>query len=213
MPTTRIRFRALQCLTTFCLIIFPLAGNAQDTPESAIEAATPQNGDVLKVRVWPDSSLSGEFPVEETGLVYLPLIGEYRVAGRSVASIRQELRALYGRELKSPVVTVTPVFRVSVLGAVQRPGMYYVDATRTWFDVISEAGGFQSNAARDQVRVIRGPTTLNVNAAEGNQSALGVSVQSGDRIIVQERPLRPWMPILSVIQTVVIIATAINQFK
>ena len=39
------------------------------------------SGDVLRLRVWPEEALSGEYPVEVSGIVYLRLLGELHVAG------------------------------------------------------------------------------------------------------------------------------------
>jgi len=173
-------------------------------------------GDILRIKVWPDSSLGGEFPVEETGLVYLPVIGEYRAAGRPISEIRQELRTGYSRELKLPVVNVTPLFRVSVLGAVQKPGLYYADATSTWFDLISDAGGFTSTANRNDLRILRDGQSLRVNAAQAELESggpLNVPVQSGDRILIPELHNFKWQTPVAVLQTLVIMASAVYQFS
>lgn len=147
-----------------------------------------QAGDVLRIRVWPDSSFNGEFPVEETGFAYLPLIGQIDVGGRSIRDLRVELRHAYGEDLKMPVVTITPVFRVSVLGAVRAPGLYHVDPTLTLLDVISMAGGFTERARQDHIRVIRaGRETVRIRAGralESGEALEGVALQSGDRIVV-----------------------------
>jgi protein involved in polysaccharide export with SLBB domain len=148
-----------------------------------------QPGDVLQVRVWPDTSLSGEFPIEETGYAYLPVVGRIEAGGQNLADIRASLRTAYAREMTMPVVTVTPIFRVSVLGAVRAPGLYRVDPTMTLFDAISMAGGFLENADPGRLRILRDGRVIEVNA----QAALetggpigGVDLHSGDRVVVPE---------------------------
>jgi protein involved in polysaccharide export with SLBB domain len=183
-------------------------------PPARSESSPLRVGDVMRIRVWPDSSLGGDYPVEETGLVHLPLVGAYSVAGRSIASIREELRGLYEKELKSPVVTVTPIFRVSVLGAVQRPGLYFADPTQTWFDVISNAGGFSNDADRHAVRILRDGKTIRINATTEELSAdqsLDIAVQSGDRILVPSQPTSRLPLILGLAQTAILIAVGVHQ--
>jgi polysaccharide export outer membrane protein len=181
---------------------------------TASETSVLRVGDILRIKVWPDSSLGGEYPVEETGLVYLPVIGEYHAAGRPISVIRQDLRTGYSRELKLPVVNVTPLFRVSVLGAVQKPGLYYADPTNTWFDLISDAGGFTSTADRNDLRILRDGQTLRVNAAQAELESggpLNVPVQSGDRILVPAHTFS-WQTPVAILQTLLIMASAVYQF-
>jgi polysaccharide export outer membrane protein len=150
-------------------------------------------GDLLRIRVWPDSILSGEFPVEETGVVYLPGLGQVRAGGRTLAELRAELRAGYGRRLKSPVVTVVPIFGVAVLGAVIRPGEYQMTATDNLYDAIARAGGLRDDAT-GEVRLIRGGRTvrLTAEAALGSDAAsdAALALQSGDRIVVPRKGFR-----------------------
>src|SRR5690606_6114239 len=105
-------------------------------------------GDVLRISVWPETSLGGDFPVESNGYVYLPILGEVPAGNVSLSTLRAQLREGYSSNMKNPVVTVTPLFRVSVLGAVARPALYNVDPTHTLFDVISLAGGLTTEPER-----------------------------------------------------------------
>ncbi|HKJ93966.1 MAG TPA: polysaccharide biosynthesis/export family protein, partial [Longimicrobiales bacterium] len=144
-------------------------------------------GDLLRIRVWPDSLLSGRFPIEETGYVYLPVLGAIRAGGVRLSELRATLRRMYGEALKAPAVEVTPIFKVSVLGGVVRPGLYQVDPTQTLFDAISLAGGFAPGAKQNHVRLIRGDSIIEVNAKKAlreSASPLALSLQSGDRIVV-----------------------------
>jgi polysaccharide export outer membrane protein len=155
------------------------------TPGNEVLSLRP--GDLLRVRVWPDSSLGGDFPIEADGGVLLPVVGAVQVSGQTLAALRRELRQQYAQAMKLPVVTVIPVFHVSVLGGVMRPGLYEVDPNMTLFDVISLAGGFSSNARENQVRVVRQGAVLPVDAraalATGNLPE-SLRLRSGDRIVV-----------------------------
>lgn len=147
-------------------------------------------GDVLRVRVWPDSALGGTFPIEETGIVVIPVLGELQTAQRTVRELRNELRRKYREIMKEPVVTITPQFRVSVIGAVQRPGLYQIDHTHSLFDVISLVGGFTSNARSDAIQVVRQGRVLEVNAKRALQTGDALSaiqLRSGDKIVVPTR--------------------------
>lgn len=147
-------------------------------------------GDVLKIQIWPDQALSGEFVIEETGIVYLPVIGRVQAGGVSLDSLRAQLRQQYGEVLKQPVVMVIPLFPVYVIGAVTQPGVYQVSATATVFDVVGRAGGFGPRARSDRVKLIRDgvATELDLRGlVESGSSLAPLRVRSGDRIVVPTR--------------------------
>lgn len=171
------------------LLLAAAAALCAQTPRSSgsDDTLVLRAGDMLRVRVWPDSALGGDFPVEAPGVVLLPVVGSVRASGRSLADLRRELRQRYEQAMKLPVVTILPVFRVSVLGAVQRPGLYQVDPTLTLFDVISLAGGFRPDARENDVRVVREGAVLPVDARQALETGAlpeALRLRSGDRIVV-----------------------------
>lgn len=177
-------------------VLILLAGCSSRTPADPPEYGSPfvvRPGDQLRITVWPDEELGGTYAIEDTGLVYLPVLGAVPVAGSTLEEVRTDLRERYQVELKSPIVTVTPVFRISVWGAVNRPGLYVVDPTHTLFDILIMAGGFTGNADQDDVRILRDGRPIAVDAKSalraGEQGDLALELRSGDRIIV---PNKPW---------------------
>lgn len=159
----------------------------------ATESSEPSNvvraGDLLGIQVWPDSVLSGEFTVEETGYVYLPVLGRVLAAGVPLGELRGQLREAYSESLRNPIVSISLQFRVSVLGAVRRPGLYLLEPTQTVWDAVSIGGGFTEAAKEDEIRIIRGDQVYSLNAERAvvqGESALAVPLQSGDRIMVPE---------------------------
>jgi protein involved in polysaccharide export with SLBB domain len=193
------------------------AAAAQDpsrpSPAQSESSYVIRAGDVLKIRVWPDSSLGGDYPVEESGFVYLPVLGETRAAGVELNSLRGDLRKRYGEAMRSPAVSVTPVFRVSVLGAVENPGVYEALPNQTLFDVISLAGGFRDNAKTNELRVMRGGSVINIDARaamESGSTDLALALRSGDRIIVPHRRNSfRLLDVFYVLQSVAVLATLI----
>jgi polysaccharide export outer membrane protein len=180
-------------------------------PQAARLPVTVRAGDLLKVSVWPDAALSGQFEVENNGVVVLPEIGDVSVAGKDIGEIQANLRQLYSQLRKSAIVHVTPIFRVGVLGQVQRPGLYQAEPTMTWFDLIAQAGGFTDRAARDRVTVVRGGRELLINTVESDlvlASSLAVEVRSGDKLIVPRRRW-DWGVALSVVQFTVSVVSLV----
>ncbi|MDP2469919.1 MAG: polysaccharide biosynthesis/export family protein [Candidatus Palauibacterales bacterium] len=146
-------------------------------------------GDVLRVSVWPDTDLSGEFPVEIDGNVYLPFLGGVRAIGIPGDELRRQIREGYQSAQRNAVVTVTPLYRIGVTGSVRRPGAYMVPPTDGFFDVIATAGGFDLRAREDRVSVIREGQVIVLNAKDainkGETLPLdALTLRSGDQIIV-----------------------------
>ena len=171
-------------------------------------------GDVLQVRIWPDADLGGEFPIEETGLVYLPVLGPVAAGGRSFVELRNELRKRYAESMKSPVVTITPLVRVSVIGAVARPGVYYVPPTETIVDVVLRAGGFNEQANADAIQVARNGRITEVKgmaAVQAGGSAQALSLRSDDWIIVPTRKRFSLGTLQAVLQVITIGAVIWTQ--
>ena len=172
-------------------------------------------GDRLRISVWPDSTLSGEFPIEESGFVHLPLLGAVEAARKTVDVLRQELREGYERELQLPVVSLTALFRVSILGGVRFSGVYWVEPSYGLFELISEAGGFTQDAQEDKMIIIRASgESYQIDAARLREAASAESLMrlnSGDRLVVPEDPGFNWSIFLQTLTLVgVIVSIAVR---
>ncbi len=182
------RFRLSALLLFVALLsLVPAYARAQQSARTGDEY-TVRPGDVLRIRVWPDASMNGEYPVETSGMVNLPLVGELKVADLSLPDLRRLLTEHYGRAMKSPVISVIPVFSVGVVGAVSSPGEYQVLPTETVMDVLNRAGGFVKYAKTREIRIVR--VNGRVEQFNGLEALTGkaapLTLQSGDRIVVPE---------------------------
>ena len=115
-------------------------------------------GDRLRLTVFGESDLSGEFTVDGSGFVRLPLVGEVRAAGYTSQQLEGAIgAALSPAYLKSPriaveVATYRPFY---IIGAVNRPGQYpYVDHM-TALNAVALAGGFLPSAVESVVFIRR----------------------------------------------------------
>ena len=164
-------------------------------------------GDVLNIRVWPSAELSGEFAIEDTGLVHLPLLGAVRAVGVPIDQLREELRRRYSETMQNPVVTVTPMFRVTVTGEVQRPGIQVVTPVNTLFDVIGMAGGFRGGADTENLRIVRPGQVIDFDALRAMETGERMDViqlRSGDHIIVPglREPRLTWNNAFTAVRTI-----------
>jgi polysaccharide export outer membrane protein len=103
--------------------------------------------DVINIDVFNVPELSKTVRVANDGQITLPLIGRVQAAGLTAEQLRQELAEKWGENyLQDPQVTVfVSEFKakpVSVIGAVERPGLYPLTGQRTLIEMLSMAGGF-----------------------------------------------------------------------
>lgn len=185
-----------------CLLaVLPAGGSAQDT-ENLLRP-----GDELLIRVWPDTTLSGRYRVEADGQAYLPMLGLVEVTHTSIPDLRDRLVERYSEIMRLPVVVVVPRFRVSVLGGVRAPGLYFVEAPTTLMDLVSMAGGFTDNAKTQEVRLLRGTQVFGVDAKralEQGANTAAVALESGDRVVV---PTSNRASLIQALQILVSLAT------
>jgi protein involved in polysaccharide export with SLBB domain len=120
-------------------LVLPVGSHAQQTP--APQVATLGPGDGLRLRIYREPDLSGEYVVDERGVVVLPKIGEWRVTGIPADSVRGAVRAALRQFLANESIEITPFRRVAVTGAVLKPGLYPVDPSMSVADALILAGG------------------------------------------------------------------------
>jgi polysaccharide export outer membrane protein len=102
-------------------------------------------GDRIVVTVFGQADLSGQFPVDGTGSVLLPLVGTVEVMNLTAVQAQERITALLQDGiLQRPVVNVgiAEVRPVSVMGDVRNPGVYPFRFGNIVKGVIAQAGGF-----------------------------------------------------------------------
>lgn len=98
--------------------------------------------------------------VNQAGYVTLPLIGAVTVAGLTQQQVEEQIATMYGdKYLQNPQVSVFirefTTERITVDGAVAKPGIYPLVGPMTLLRVIALAGGFGQIANAQQVMLFR----------------------------------------------------------
>jgi polysaccharide biosynthesis/export protein len=157
------------------------------SPVAAAPDLTPlAPGDAIRTTFWREPQMNGEYRVDETGTVLLPLLGARRVQGVVPTQLKVQLASDYGRQLRSPEdVQIVLLRRVRVLGAVKQPGLYLVDPTMTLGDVIALAGGATGTGKLNGIRIMRNGREIRTD--QDVQTRVGEQLSSGDQILVPER--------------------------
>jgi polysaccharide biosynthesis/export protein len=151
-------------------------GHAKDLQQPLMAANTTQSApvsyrdyqvgaeDLLEIGIYGQEKLGRTLRVSGQGDITMPLVGVVKVAGSTPQQIEKHLAELYDAQfLVNPQVTVLVkefrFQRVSVTGAVAKPGTYELIGPRPLLEVLSLAGGLGSQTstvpAGDVVNVIR----------------------------------------------------------
>lgn len=170
-------------------------GPATSAPMDASAAAPPvfqtqqyrlDAGDKVRLIVFNQDNLGGEFAVSDNGILSLPLIGEIAVAGRTIPQVQGDITAaLANGYLKDPKVSLEVVnFRpFYILGEVNKPGEYPYEAGLTVLDAVAQAGGFTYRANMHRV-FLRGAKETAETSYDLTPQA---TVAPGDTIRIGER--------------------------
>lgn len=182
--------RSLVALLAAASVLPACAGGQAADPPAPDSARDSQQllrpGDVVRLRIWREPDLSGEYQVQNSGTVVFPRLGEYVVIDETPMTLEARLLVDYRQYLRNPSIEVTVLRRVNVLGAVNRPGVYNVDPTVAISDVIAMAGGATPIGDPSDIRVMREGEVLTTQIDE--RTVIGNSpIRSGDQIYVPER--------------------------
>lgn len=203
-PLNRISHLVARWLRPAIFVALVLSMSCTTRPRSRVslpaplESTTVGPGDVFSMTIVGEDKLPKEFRVAPDGTVDLPYIHRVQVAGLEPQEIADVVRRklVTDKVLRDPSVSVDVKEynskRVSVLGQVQKPGSFPLGPGFTLVQAISQAGGFNSIANRDRIRLTRKSAgksitqELSVDAITDG-SMPDVPLQSGDTIFVPER--------------------------
>lgn len=164
-------------------------------------------GDVLSIQLWaypeitpPIQDISNikaaGYPIDPNGNVYLPLLGQVKVAGKTLAEINQYLRSQFSRYLKHPDVVVRVLSyegrRYFVNGQVMRSGQYTLnDQPISIYTALGQAGGVNTETGDNtNIQLIRHGQTYHLNAVELEKQGLSLHnllIQPNDTIFVNAK--------------------------
>ena len=194
----------------------PVSPTPLPTDTESVMTLPLRRGDVVKITVFGHDDLNGEYPIDENWKLVLPMVGEIDVRNTTVPQLRERIRTEFGRLYAQSFIAVVPLFRVAVLGEVNRPSLYSVDPTMTIYDVLALAGGVTRSGRESRMRLIRGgqqvPAPVDAQSlARATLRELGV--HSGDQIIVPRKTVTYefWVVALQLVNTALLAYTIFRK--
>jgi polysaccharide biosynthesis/export protein len=171
----QIRYIVLVVLFLFSAssATLPLKASQEGKTQAAVTTATRQAdvendhlasyvlgvGDQISVWALAAEEISDKpIPIGPSGYVNFPLVGRLRVTGMTVEGLEAELNKRLAVYIKDPQVTVTVTQYsskpVSLIGAVNQPGVHQIERPLTLVEALSLAGGLSNNAG-PKVKITR----------------------------------------------------------
>lgn len=149
-------------------------------------AATPMlaPGDMVRITVFRNADLTGEFPIAADGSISHPLYREIKVTGVPMNVVEDRLRAFISKFETTPAFVVVPLIRIVVGGEVRTPAVQTVPIGTTISQAIALAGGPTDRANLEQVELTRQRATQLLDMRNPASDAAYSLVSSGDAIIV-----------------------------
>ncbi len=150
-----------------------------------------QVGDRILLSVDNQPALSDTFLVDQGPVLTLATIGDVPLRGVLRSELKTHLTEYLGRFLRDPIVRARGLVRISIMGAVGRPGFYTFPGEAILTEVIMAAGGPAGNANIDAIRVERGDSRvwegdrLQQAMIEG-RTLDQLNVRAGDRIFIPQ---------------------------
>jgi polysaccharide export outer membrane protein len=180
----------------FLLFVFAIAGisagvsvpaSAQTQPSTSSAASYILGpNDRIRLKVYGENDISGEYEIDNTGQVSIPLAGHIRAAGATTRQLEKSIASALSKGIvRDPRVNIEiaqyrPYY---ILGEVKKSGEYPYRHGLTVMDAVASAGGFTYRANENKVVLRRS----GAGAEETFPLDAPVPVFPGDNIRIPER--------------------------
>lgn len=144
------------------------------------------SGDTVRVTVFGEPDMSGEFKVDATGRLNLALIGPIDVRNLTTDQARQKIHDAYlDGYLRHPdiaieIIAFRPFF---IMGEVNQPGSYDYVSGMNVLNAIAVGGGLTYRGNEDDIEILRGNDASRIIIP----ATLTTIVMPGDIVRVAER--------------------------
>jgi polysaccharide export outer membrane protein len=194
------------------VLAIPCASRAQEDVATARTEAPLVPGDLIRINIWREPDLTGEFLVQEDGTAVLPRIGPVNVTGYTPATLKQNLVTEYSKTLINPSIEVVVLRRILITGEVGGEGVYPVDPTMSLVEVLALAGGPAASAKKDEVILVRDGREIEIDL-DDPIAVRDVALRSGDQLVVPRANtwIRNWQVMLGVISSTISLAVLLTR--
>ncbi len=172
-----------------------------------------QVGDRIVLHVRGHEAYSDTFVVRAGRMLQIPELADIPLAGVLRSDLKEYLTIHLGRYLRDPVIDVTPLVRLGILGPVGSPGYYALSTDLLLSDVIMYAGGPGGDADMRRSSIRRGSQSILsgrgfARAINAGRTLDELNLRAGDEVVIGER--RDWYRSLRVVGMVLGLAFTVG---
>jgi len=173
------------------------------------------------------SSLGNEYVVRKSGNVELPILGEVKIDGLTIAECEDTLQKLFSKEYQEPFVQV----KVTNQRVIVFPGngsdaqvIPLTNINTTLMEAIAQAGGITDRGKSNTIKLMRKENgerkvyVLDLSTMEGLKY-VDMVVQANDYIYIEPKAelaketLQEVAPVVSILSSALVIFTVFNNLK
>lgn len=187
----RISLAVLLLVAAIALISCAVPSSAPHNAPTAVDYSQPvmlNAGDKIKLTVYGEEDINGEYFLDQRGIITLPLLGEIMAGGQTQLELQNHVRSEFVRRgfLSSPLVSVdiAALRPVYVLGEVNTPGSYAYEPSMTALKLVAVAGGYTPRAADGLFLIDRIGKDGKIARLNGKDIT---PILPGDTLIIRER--------------------------
>ena len=189
MPTTlhqNLLHHSFYTKISYLILLILVSGILSQAAHADLENYHLAADDTISITVYdePDLSLK-KTRVATNGTIAVPLLGQIKVSGLTIAEVESELSALFADGyLKKPAITVSiDEYRFFYInGEVKKPGGYSYRDGLTVHKAVTLAGGFTERAAKKSI------TLTHEKSPEKSSTGVKLTdhIRPGDIITIKE---------------------------
>lgn len=212
-PTEEAYMHRMLSVLLLAVLAAPTTLHGQEETEGlARPEAKLVPGDVIRLNIWRELDLTGQFLVQEDGTAVLPKIGPIHVTGYTPSELKDHLIEEYSKTLRNPSIEVVVLRRILITGQVANEGVYPVDPTMSLVEALALAGGPTPAARQDRVIIIRHEQEIEIDL-DNPAEVRNVALQSGDQLYVPSSStlIRNWRLLVGLVSSTISLAILLTR--
>lgn len=193
------RYRRMRAVHTswvhWMVVVLAMWASGAHAVDTAQDDYLIQAGDLLNISVWHEPDLQLDVAVRPDGFISMPLIGDVKAMGKSIALLRAEISQRLQILMPDTAVNVSTRQllgnKIYVIGKVNHPGEFLMNSSVDVMQALSMASGMSKYAATDRIRILRrdsdGQRAIPFNYDEVEQGSgleQNIVLRAGDVVVV-----------------------------
>ncbi|TDT67864.1 protein involved in polysaccharide export with SLBB domain [Hypnocyclicus thermotrophus] len=156
-------------------------------------------GDTININSWSDILLPDEanknfmpiLTIDNSGNLFIPNIGIIKAEGKTIAELEKDILYKANKKIKNFNIDISlknsRTFAITVIGEINKPGIYSIDKYYNLFNILYTAGGINKNSSIRNIKIKSKEKETIVDLYDyinGNKNIEDIKINDGDIIYV-----------------------------